>query len=527
MKTFGTLKRMLARNLEYNPEKIALIEGDRQYTFKDFAKRTYGIGNALLGLGLKKGERVAVLSRNSIESAESYFSIPNAGLVLVMLNFRLAAPELLAILADARVSALMVNEEFLGTLEGIKSGLDFVRHYIFIGEKQNTPEGWLHYEIMAEQSSCLEPAVEIAEDDLAALMYTSGTTGLPKGCMATHRNFYHIGRSLNVEMRTNGNDVGIIACPLFHATGEVVLMNDMYGGATSVVMPQWEPEEFMRCVEKYRVTTGMIATPMLLFLTDHPKVGDYDLSSMKNIFFAGAPVTPVIFKKAIERFGNVFVHLFGTTETVGQATILRLEEVAEALAQGRTDILGSCGRSFADMESVVVDENDNPVLPGAVGEIKVRGLGTVLGYWNKEEETGKDFRNGWYYSLDLCRVDERGFIYVVDRKKDMIITGGENVYPAEVESVLYRHPAVRQAAVIGTSDKKWGEAVTAIIVKKENAVVSEEDIRSFCKKEIAGYKAPRKVFFVESLPMSASGKLLKFRLRAQFSKASSGNGNET
>lgn len=516
MKTFCTLGRMLARNLEYNPEKIALIEGERQFTFRDFSRRTCGIGNALLGLGLKKGERVAVLSRNSIESAESYFSIPNAGLVLVMLNFRLAAPELLAILADAGVSALMVNEEFLGTVEEMKSSLDFVRHYILIGGNGNTPEGWLPYETMA-QSSSREPAVEVSEDDLAALMYTSGTTGLPKGCMATHRNFYHVGRSLNVEMRTNGNDVGIIACPLFHATGEVVLMNGMYGGATSVIMPQWEPEEFMRCVDRYGVTTGMIATPMLLFLADHPKAGDYDLSSMKRIFFAGAPVTPVIFQKAIERFGNVFVHLYGTTETVGQATILRLEEVDEALAQGRTDILASCGRSFADMESVVVDENDNPVPPGVVGELKVRGLGAVLGYWNKDEETRKDFRNGWYYPLDLCRVDDRGFIYVVDRKKDMIITGAENVYPAEVESVLYRHQAVRQAAVIGTRDKKWGEAVTAIIVRKENAVVTEEDIRSFCKKEIAGYKVPRKVFFVESLPMSASGKLLKFKLRQQFS----------
>ncbi len=175
----------------------------------------------------------------------------------------------------------------------------------------------------------------------------------------------------------------------------------------------------------------------------------------------------------------------------------------------------------------MVDENDNPVLPGVVGEIKVRGLGAVLGYWNKEEETAKDFRNGWYYPLDLCTVDERGFIYVVDRKKDMIITGAENVYPAEVESVLYRHPAVRQAAVIATSDGKWGEAVTAVIVRKEHAVLTEQDIRSFCKKEIAGYKVPGKVFFVESLPMSASGKLLKFKLRGQFSKSSDVPGEES
>jgi len=516
MKTFCTLRSMLARNLEYNPEKIALIEGERQYTYRDFANRTYGIGNALIGLGLEKGDRVAVLSRNSIESAESYFSIPNAGLVLVLLNFRLAGPELLRVLVDARVSAVMVNEEFLGTIEAIKPGLDFIGHYIFIGDSRKTAAGWLSYENMASQYPCSEPEVDIKEDDVAALMYTSGTTGLPKGCMVSHLNLFHMGRAITIEMKTDTHDVGIIACPLFHVAGLEVLSNTMYCGATSVVMPQWDPEQFMYLVAKHKVTTGMIATPMMLFLVEHFKTGDYDLSSLKKLFFAGAPVTPIVFQKAIERFGNIFVHLYGTSETTGAATILRLEEVAEALAQGNTHILGSCGRSFSDMQSMVVDDNDSPVPAGGIGEIRVRGLGNVSGYWNKEEETKKSFKNGWYYPLDLCKVDENGFIYVVDRKKDMIISGGENVYPAEVESALYRHPAVYQAAVIGTSDHKWGEAVTALIVRKENAPVTEEEIRSFCKQEIAGYKVPKKVFFVDSLPMSASGKLLKYMLREKY-----------
>ena len=225
------------------------------------------------------------------------------------------------------------------------------------------------------------------------------------------------------------------------------------------------------------------------------------------MFFAGAPVTPVIFQKAIERFGNVLLHLFGTAETVGQTTILKTEDVATAIESGNMEILGSCGRSFADMQSVVVDENDQPVSPGTVGEIKVRGLGNTLGYWNKEDETRKDFRDGWYYPLDMCRVDEKGFIYVVDRKKDMIITGGENVYPAEVENVLYKHPDVSQAAVIGTPDRKWGEVVTALVVRKDGSEIPAEDIESFCRGEIAGYKVPKKVLFVDALPMSVSGKV--------------------
>jgi acyl-CoA synthetase (AMP-forming)/AMP-acid ligase II len=312
------------------------------------------------------------------------------------------------------------------------------------------------------------------------------------------------------------NDVGIIASPLFHATGEVVLMNDMFSGTTSVIMTMWDTEGFMQLVEKHKVTTGMIATPMLLFLVQNSNIGKYNLTSLKKLFFAGAPVTPIVFQQAIEKFGNVFLHLFGTSETVGQATILRIEDVTRALAEGKTEILSSCGRSFTDMQSEVVDENDKPVPPGAIGEIRVRGLGNTLGYWNKEDATREVFRSGWYYPMDLCRVDDQGYIYVVDRKKDMIITGGENVYPAEVENVLYKHPAVAQAAVIGTKDEKWGEAVTALILKKSDVQATEEDIRSFCKQEIAGYKVPKKVVFVDTLPMSASGKLLKYKLREQF-----------
>ncbi len=515
MNTICTLRNMLTRNLEYNPDKPALIEGNRQFTFSEFAERTNRMGNALLALGLNKGDRVAILSQNSMENAESYFSIPNAGLVLVMLNFRLAPAEIQTILSDSRPKALIVRENYLPHLEKIRENLSFIQHYILIGDSEKTPEGWHHYEALIAQSPSHVPRTNVTENDLAALMYTSGTTGAPKGCMAIHRNYYHAGRSLTLELKMDENDFGIIPSPLFHATGEVVLMTCMYSGTTAVIMPQWNVEEFMRLVEKHKVTMGMLATPMLLFLLDCPDAQKYDLSSLKKMFFAGAPVTPVVFQRAIERFGNVFLHLFGTTETVGQATILKTEDVAKALESGDTEILGSCGRSFADMQSMVVDEDDRPVSPGQVGEIKVRGLGTTLGYWDKDEETKSVFRNGWYYPLDLCRIDEKGFIYVVDRKKDMIITGGENVYPAEVENVLYKYPKVSQAAVIGTPDRKWGEIVTAFVVKRKDAEIPEDELKDFCRNEIAGYKVPKKIFFVDDLPMSASGKILKYQLRTK------------
>ena len=516
MKTFCTLRNMLQRNLEFNPDKIALIEEDRSYTFAEMVERCNRMANALLGFGLKKGERVAILSKNSIENAESYFSIPGAGLVLVMLNFRLAPKEMLDILIDAEPAVVMVNEEFLGHYEKIRGSLPFVREVIFIGDPAKTPDGWHNYEDLITTNSPVSPEVFLSEDDLAALLYTSGTTGAPKGCMAIHRNFYHVGRSLTLELKMDEDDVGIIASPLFHATGEVTLMNHIYSGTTSVIMPMWDVALFLELVEKYKITTGMLATPMVLFMAEFPEPEKYDFSSLKKIYFAGAPVTPVIFQKAIKIYGNVFIHLFGTSETVGQTTILKTSDVARALAADKIGILASCGRSFADMESVVVDEDDNLVTPGVVGELKVRGLGNTIGYWRKEAETKAVFRDGWYYPLDLCKVDDEGFIYIVDRKKDMIITGGENVYPAEVENVLYRHPEVGQAAVIALPDEKWGEAVTAVVQLKPGAEVSEEELRKFCKDEIASYKVPRKVLFIDEMPRSASGKILKYKLRKQY-----------
>jgi acyl-CoA synthetase (AMP-forming)/AMP-acid ligase II len=510
---------MLRRNLEFNPEKAALIEGSRSYTFAEMFERCSRMANALLDFGLKKGERVAILSKNSIENAESYFSIPSAGLVLVMLNFRLAPREMQVILIDAEPTVVMVNEEYLGHYEQIKDALPFVREVVFIGDPEKTPEGWHHYEELMAQASPSCPAVPLSEDDLAALLYTSGTTGAPKGCMAIHRNFYHGGRSLTLELKMDEEDVGIIASPLFHATGEVTLMNHIYSGTTSVIMPMWGVDLFLELVERYKISTGMLATPMVLFMTEFPDVEKYDFSSLKKIYFAGAPVTPVVFQKAIEIYGNVFIHLFGASETVGQATILQLSDVARALESGNTGILASCGRSFADMESVVVDKDDNPTAPGVVGELKVRGLGNTIGYWRKKAATEAVYRHGWYYPLDLCKIDEAGFIYIVDRKKDMIITGGENVYPAEVENVLYHHTAVGQAAVIALPDEKWGEAVTAVVQLKAGVEVGEEELRNFCKGEIASYKVPRKVLFISEMPRSASGKILKYRLREQYEKS--------
>jgi len=519
MKKICTLRNMLARSREYNHDSTALIDGERSCSFRELIAKSRRLGNALLELGLQKGDRVAFLSRNSMESGEAYLGVPNVGLIMVMLNFRLTPPELLRIIEDAEPSVIIVAEDYVEHILHIKDRLGWIKRFIYIGSRDSMPKDWLHYETIIDRASSVEPDVEICEDDLAALMYTSGTTGNPKGCMVTHRNFYHVGRSMSLEMHMTCQDTCIIPGPMFHASGVVVLMNSIYTGSTTVIMSHWDVIQFMDLVERHRVTTGILPTPMLLYFISHPDSRKYDLTSLEKVLFAGAPVSAVVFQRAIERFGNIFIHGFGTTETVGTISLLRTSDVATALKNGNIDIFKSCGRSYIDTVAEVVGDDDKPVEAGIIGEIRTKGLGTTRGYWNNEVDTRRHFRNGWYYTEDLATTDDQGFIYIVGRKKDMIITGGENVFPAEVENILFKHPDVMEAAVIGTQDPMWGEAVTAFVVKNESCELTEEELRDFCRQHIAGYKIPKRVIFVNSLPISASGKVLKSKLRELYPDA--------
>lgn len=515
MKTTCTLKSLLARGCHLGGNRPAVVAPGRSLSFLSFAGRVEKMSLALHNLGLLRGDRVALLSRNSIEGAELYFSVPNGGYTLVMLNFRLAVLEVRSILQDSTPAALFVDEEFLQYAEPICKGLTFIKHKICIGGKDNNLEDWLHYEQILEQTP-LEPCeTEIAENDLAALMYTSGTTGAPKGCMVAHRNLYHSGKSMNHELEIGKEDVCAIVAPIFHASGQCCLMNAIYSGIPAVIMSNWDVGAFMRLVEKYKITTSLIATPMLLHLVNDPRCSGYDLSSLKKVLFAGAPVSSTLFERAIERFGNIFIHGYGTTETVGTISLLKREEVSTALANQDYTKLDSCGRGFPDMEMEVVNAENEKVLGDEVGTVRVQGKGVTLGYWNQGGEANESFKEDWFYTGDLANIDDEGFLYIVGRRKDMIISGAENVFPAEIENILLKHPQVEQAAVIGLENEKWGEEVTAFVVTRPGQVVTRDDIRTFCRQYIAGYKVPKKVFFLDELPMSATGKLLKNKLVEQ------------
>jgi acyl-CoA synthetase (AMP-forming)/AMP-acid ligase II len=519
-KSFCTIKTLINRNAALYPEKIAMKEYEtgKSCTFKVLKDRVNRMGNALRDMGLNKGDRVGILSQNSFEYMESILSVPSAGLIFVPVNFRLAVNEMAGVLSDAVPSALLVDYQYIKTAEQIKHTVPSIKSFVYIGPKKEKPEGWHDYEELIQGASPSGSDIEILEEDIAMLMYTSGTTGLPKGVMQTHLNLYHQGRTCAFNNNIDTDDVGFTICPMYHVTATSSFFGPFYKGATSVLFQKWDAETLFGAAHDERLAAGMLATPMVRMMLDTwSKIkGKYDISSMRKLWFAGAGIIPSIYKEFIDTFGCILGEHHGTTETTGVTTNLSAKDIARELADGNMKILESCGKSAYDCEVVIVDENDNPVTPPGVGEMKARGLGTSFGYWRKEEQTKKAFMNGWFYTEDICNIDEKGYVYVIDRKKDMIITGGENVYPAEIERVLNEHPIVLESSAIGVPHPVWGEAIAAVVVLKGDQKATEEEIIKYCKGKIAGYKVPKIVHFLPEMPRNPAGKISKPELRKKF-----------
>jgi acyl-CoA synthetase (AMP-forming)/AMP-acid ligase II len=516
---FSTIRTLINRNATLYPDLPAMkeVEGDRISTYKSLKTRINRMGNALTALGASKGDRVAILSQNSFEYMESALSIPNAGLIFVVCNFRLAQPELVRVLADAEPAIIIVQEQFVEQAQAMKKALPSVKEFVYFGDPEKRPQGWHDYEALIQNADSAEPNSEVYEDDIAMLMYTSGTTGLPKGVMQTHENFYHAGR---VCSRNNGLDVEdrvFIVCPMYHVTAHYTFFGGLYAACPVYIFKRWDIDLFLSTSERERLTAGMFATPMVMMLLDSPDLKKYDVSSFKKLWFAGAGIIPAVYKQFIDTFGNILAEHHGTTESTGVTTNLSPRDIANAFERGDDSILESCGRASYDMEVVIIDNSGRPVPAGGIGEMIIRGPGLSLGYWKKEEETNKAFRGGWFHTEDVCSIDERGYIRVIDRLKDMIITGGENVYPAEIEKILHAHPCVKESCVIGTPHPTWGEAVTAACVLEENSQIEAHDLIKFCRGKIAGYKVPKGIHFVPHLPRSATGKVLKRELREKYS----------
>jgi acyl-CoA synthetase (AMP-forming)/AMP-acid ligase II len=511
------LGEIVARNARKFPTREAVIYGDTRLTYREFNARINRLAHALMDMGVKKGERVAILLFNCNQYLEAYFALAKMGAIAVPLNFRLHPEEVKYIINNSDAVALILGEAFVGAIRGIRKDLPQVRQYISVTEKP--VEGMLHFESLLQKYPDDEPLVLMEDDDPVFIMYTAGTTGRPKGAVITHKNQVVLWTMASLEV-SRESDIGDMslwrvcaAPPIFHMASFGICLAYLLFGATVVLSTEvFNPLEIMQILERERCNAVLLIPAMANFLLQIPDLDKYDTSSLEA-WFSGAAILPTQLRKRIMKaFPHVKIFdCFGQTESSALVAILRPSDAERKVA--------SVGRALPGIEIRVVDAQERDVPVGEVGEAVYRGPNIMKEYYNDPQANANAFRGGWFHSGDLVRQDEEGFFYVVDRKKDMIVSGGENIYPAEVEEVLYRHPKILEAAVIGVHDEEWGENVKAIVVVRPGETLTEEEVIEFCKEHLASYKKPRSVDFIDALPRNPAMKVLKTVLRQRYGKA--------
>lgn len=497
---------MLLHNVHEHPDKLAVIFEERCYTYKAFNERINRLANALQKRGAIKGDKIASLLYNCSEFAEISFALSKIGALSVPINFRLKDEEIGYIIDHSDASLIFFGPEFKETLSKLRPRLKRVKKAIQVG-------GNLEYEELLSSSSPEEPSALVNDEDEHSIMYTSGTTGVPKGAVHTHKS--RIWNSLNmlVDTELRGADTFAITTPLFHiAAGHTMLFSPLFIGATVLILRGFSLPEFFEVIQKEKVTAFFAVPTMFARISEHPNLRDYDLSSLRLLFTGGALTSAQLKEKLMSAFPHSTLDdLMGLTEGGPLTTFLPHRDAFRKP--------GSVGRAHFSQMVRVVNEKGEDVRGEEVGEIIVKGPAVMKGYYKNPQATDRALRDGWLYTGDLARVDEDGYQYLVVRRTDLIVTGGENVYPAEVERVLLEHPEVKEVAVIGVKDKEWGERVMAVVIPKEGKEPTEEEILSFCKGKLAGYKRPRSVAFIDELPKNQLGKVLYKELRDRFDPA--------
>jgi long-chain acyl-CoA synthetase len=503
----------LRRALQVNPNGLAVVCGERRRNWREIGDRVARLASAIRGLGAKDGDRVAVLSLNSDRYLELYLAAGWSGTVIVPLNIRWSSLENEDAIHDCRAEILFVDKAFApvgASLAQAIPGLQLV--YTDDGEP---PAGMSSYETLITQSRPIPDAMR-QRDDLAGIFYTGGTTGRSKGVMLSHGNLMaNALNALSEGMWPSGTSY-LHAAPMFHLANGAAMYSVLLSGGTNVVIQGFTPDGVAGAIQKERVTEVLLVPTMIQMFVDHPTLGNYDLSSLKRITYGASVISDAVLMRAMKALPHVeFTQAYGMTELSPIATILHWKEHnGEGRDKGRHR---GAGRATFGCEVKIVDADDKVVPSGTVGEIAVRGDVVMMGYWERPEETAKAIIDGWMHTGDGGYMDEDGFIYVVDRVKDMIISGGENVYSAEVENALAQHPAVAQCAVIGIPSERWGEQVHAIVLAKPGAKATPNELMEFCKTLIAGYKCPRSVEVTDKpLPLSGAGKILKRELRKPY-----------
>lgn len=512
---------LLKRTAKRYPEREALVFGNRRITYKEMDKKANDLGNALIELGIEKGDKVAILSHNCIQYAILLFAVAKIGAWFTPLNFMLKGDEISFIINNSEAKVFFVEDSLIDRVQGIKEKIPMVKHFCLInlGKKQS-PDGWYDFdELQSEKHSDREPNVSIEYNDVFTLLYTSGTEAAPKGVMNTHLNWYSTLLSGFSDLHIMGEDTLTLDIPLYHVAAEYLLLASVSLGAKSIMHYTVDPKALIQDAQKEKITFLVYPPAVFVGLLQWPvpNVDEFlskTFSFVKKSLVFGANMPYAIAKRWIEKIlpDTYWMNYYGQTELTPLGTTLQHRDFLRKSAE--IDKGEAIGKPHLPIEMRLVDEDDKEVPIGEVGEIAVRSPSVMLGYFKNEEKTKEAFKNGWHHTGDLARIDEEGYFYFVDRKKDIVKTGGENVSTYEVEGLLFQHPNIANVAVIGIPDPYWGEVVTAVIVPKGE--VKEEDIINFCKEHLAGYKVPKKVIITNEIPMNPSGKILKKELRDKY-----------
>jgi acyl-CoA synthetase (AMP-forming)/AMP-acid ligase II len=471
------------------------------------------VTNALVDLGVKKGDRVALLAMNSYDYLASYFGIARIGAVAVPMNFRLTSDEYEYLIDHSDSRSLIFGQEFLEPVQSVMPKTKKVEHYIMMGNSP-APAPILSYEDILSRSRGERVGFEVCEQDVAIQMYTSGTTGHPKGAMLTHRNLVTVSFMGFAALRFTGEARCLTVAPLFHVGAVVIALSSLLAGGANIIMDHFQPEGVLKMFQEEKVTHSFFVPAMLQFLLAVPGVEDYDFSSLHTLCFGGAPISLELLNDCRRVFRCDLLQGFGQTEAATFITTMSQEEYRRIASDpGLGNRLRSVGKEFPGVHVRIVDDNDRDVSCGETGEIIARGDNVMSGYYKMPEETAKTLKGGWLHTGDMGRFDEEGYLYIVDRKKDMIISGGENIYSREIENVISGHQGVAEVAVVGVPDKKWGEVPRAFVVCVPGADLTEEGVIEYSRQRLAGFKCPKAVVFLDALPRNASGKVLKRKLR--------------
>lgn len=511
----GTYADVIYRNAILRPDDEAFVYGIEKISFEQYNQRVNNLIHALIKEGVRQGDVLGILSWNCLDYVDVFGAAMKGGFIASPFNPRLGMDELEYLINYSESTALFVGSEHIETAMGLKSRLPKVKIYVSF----EVPEdGMLFHGELLESHSGGEPEIFVKEDDPLIIFYTSGTTGLPRGALYTHRRKMEDSKRFVHALAIEPGNRALMAIPLFHIGGASYLIAFFFGGSTNIISTQkiFDPSETLRAIQDEGVSDIHIVPTNLVGMLALPDIESYDLSNLRRVWYAGSPMPVEVLKKGMDIFGPVFIQAYGQSESGPLVSTLskRDHQVLEK-PKSEQKILASCGKPCPGVHMRVVDEHEADVGLGRVGEIIAKSGSIMAEYWKRPDETTKAMKGGWLYTGDMGYYDEAGNIYLVDRKKDMIITGGENVYPREVEEVLYSHPSVQEAAVIGLPDPYWVEKVHAVVVLKKGAEADNQEIIDFCKEHLARYKAPKSVEFVESLPKNPQGKILKRELREE------------